>query len=152
MTTTTRALVTNDGAARPPRPRGLVIGFWMATWLFCVQMGFTAYAQLALPQVAEAFAHLGFPGYFRVELSWLKFAGIVALLAPAPARLKEWAYAGFAITLASALVAHFSVGDPAASWGWAAGTLVLWAASYVLYRRVESARERSARSGAAHRP
>ena len=29
---------------------------------------------------------------------------------PVPARLKEWAYAGFAINLASALIAHLSVG------------------------------------------
>jgi hypothetical protein len=49
-----------------PRPKGLVIGFWIVTALFCLQMGFTAYAQLRLPQVAEAFAHLGFPDYFRV--------------------------------------------------------------------------------------
>ncbi|MEO8800792.1 MAG: DoxX family protein [Polyangiaceae bacterium] len=143
--------MTDDEVARPSQPRGLVVGFWIATALFCIQMGFTAYAQLTLPQVAEAFAHLGFPGYFRVELSWVKFAGIVALLAPVPARLKEWAYAGFAITLASALVAHFSVGDPVASWGWAAGTLVLWAASYFFYRRVESARESVVRAAPPHR-
>ncbi|MEO8876584.1 MAG: DoxX family protein [Polyangiaceae bacterium] len=117
--------------------RGVVIGFWIATVLFALQMGFTAYAQLRLPQVAEAFVHLGFPSYFRVELSWFKFAGLVALLAPVPARLKEWAYAGFAITLVSALIAHFSVGDPVASWGWAAGTAVLWAASYFFYRKLE---------------
>jgi hypothetical protein len=29
---------------------------------------------------------------------------------PVPARLKEWAYPGFAINLASALIAHLSVG------------------------------------------
>jgi hypothetical protein len=28
-------------------------------------MSFTAYAQLRLPQVAEEFTRLGFPGYFR---------------------------------------------------------------------------------------
>jgi len=61
--------------------------------------------------VAQAFQHLGFPDYFRVELSWAKFLAIAVLLAPVPARLKEWAYAGFAITLVSALIAHFSVGD-----------------------------------------
>ena len=103
-----------------PRAKGIVIGFWIATAIFCLQIGFTAYAQLSLPQVAEAFTHLGFPGYFRVELSWAKFLGIVLLLAPVPARLKEWAYAGFAINLASALVAHFSVGDGPEAWGWAA--------------------------------
>ena len=75
-------------------------------------MSFTAYAQLRLPQVAEAFTHLGFPAYFRVELSWAKLLGVVLLLAPVPARLKEWAYAGFGIVLVSASVAHASAGDP----------------------------------------
>ena len=93
-----------------PRSKGMVIGFWIATALFCLQMGFTAYAQLRLPQVAAAFTHLGFPAYFRVELSWAKLLGVVLLLAPVPARLKEWAYAGFAITLGSALIAHFCGG------------------------------------------
>ncbi len=51
-----------------PRSRGIVIGFWTVTALFCLQIGFTAYAQLSLPQVAEAFTRLGFPAYFRVEL------------------------------------------------------------------------------------
>ncbi len=120
-----------------PRSKALVIAYWVATALFCLQIGFTAFAQLKLPQVAQAFTHLGFPAYFRVELSWAKFLGVAVLLAPAPVRLKEWAYAGFAITLVSALIAHFSLGDPAQAWGWAAGTLVLWAASYFLWRRVQ---------------
>ena len=64
-----------------PRSRGVVVGFWIVTALFCLQIAFTAYAQLRLPQVAEAFTHLGFPDYFRVELSWAKFLGVVLLLA-----------------------------------------------------------------------
>src|SRR4051812_4685466 len=83
---------------------------WVVTALFCLQMSFTAYAQLRLPQVAQAFSHLGFPDYFRVELSWAKLLGVALLVAPAPARLKEWVYAGFAIDLASALIAHLAVG------------------------------------------
>jgi hypothetical protein len=98
-------------------------------------MSFTAYAELRLPQVAEAFTHLGFPAYFfRVELSWAKLLGVVLLLAPVPARLKEWAYAGFAINLASAVIAHLAVGDGPAAWGWAAGTGVLWGLSYFFWR------------------
>jgi hypothetical protein len=104
--------------------------YWIATGLFCLQMSFTAYAQLRLPQVAEAFTHLGFPSYFRVELALAKFIGVVILLAPVPDRLKEWAYAGFAVNLASALIAHFSVGDGPEAWGWAAATSVLWVLSY----------------------
>ena len=94
-----------------PRSKGIVIGFRIVTALFCLQIGFTAYAQLNLPQVAEAFTHLGFPDYFRVELAWAKLLGLMLLLAPVPARLKEWAYAGFAITLGSALIAHLSIGE-----------------------------------------
>jgi len=121
------------------RSKGIVTAFWIATALFCLQMTFTAYAELRLPQVAEAFTHLGFPAYFRVELSWAKLIGVVLLLAPVPARLKEWAYAGFAIDLGSALIAHLSVGDGPEAWSWAAATGVLWALSYVLWRRLEAA-------------
>lgn len=124
------------------------IGFWTVTALFCLQMGFTAYAQLTLPQVAEAFTRLGFPDYFRVELAWAKLLGIAFLLAPVPARLKEWAYAGFAITLVSALIGHLAVGDGVAAWGWAAGSGVLWAVSYFLWLGLEPASRRVARAAA----
>src|SRR5215510_4638558 len=123
--------------------RGITTGYWIATALFALQMGFTAYAQLRLPQVAEAFTQLGFPAYFRVELSLLKLAGILVLLLPAPARLKEWAYAGFAITLVSALIAHFSVGDDASKWSWAVGTAVLWAISYFFFRKLAPSESRA---------
>ena len=120
------------------RSKGIVIGFWIVTALFCLQIGFTAYAELRLPQVAEAFTHLGFPAYFRVELSWAKLIGVALLLAPVPSRLKEWAYAGFAINLASALIAHFAVGDGPEAWGFAAGTGVLWGLSYFFWRRLQA--------------
>jgi hypothetical protein len=112
--------------------------YWVATALFCLQMTFTAYAQLRLPQVAEAFTHLGFPAYFRVELSLAKLIGVVLLLAPVPARLKEWAYAGFAIDLGSALIAHLAVGDGPEAWGWAVATIVLWGLSYFFWRRLQA--------------
>ncbi|HEY4354472.1 MAG TPA: DoxX family protein [Acidobacteriaceae bacterium] len=121
------------------RSKGLLAGFWIFTILFALQMGFTAYAQLRLPQVAGEFSRLGFPAYFRIELSWAKFAGVAALLIPgAPAWIKEWAYAGFAITLVSALIAHFALGEGFAAWGWAAVTCVLWALSYFFWRRMQA--------------
>jgi hypothetical protein len=126
-------------ASRPTfsRPDTAVVCYWLATAVFCLQMGFTAYAQLNLPVVAGMFGHLGFPDYFRVELSWAKVLGIALLLAPVPARLKEWAHAGFVITLVSALVAHLSMGDGPAVWSWAAVTLGLWAVMYALWRKVQ---------------
>jgi hypothetical protein len=137
---TTINSVANNGNVfdRTKSINGLAVGFWIATALFALQMGFTAYAQLRLPQVAENFTRLGFPAYFRIELSWAKLAGLAALLVPiVPARVKEWAYAGFAITLVSALIAHLAVGDPFAAWSWSVGTGVLWGLSYFFWRRLE---------------
>jgi hypothetical protein len=117
-----------------------VIAYWVFTGIFALQMGFTAYAQLCLP-VAQVFAHLGFPNYFRIELCVAKIAGVgVVLLPMAPATLKEWAYAGFAIVLVSALIAHLAVGDGFAAWSWSVGTLVLEALSYYFNWRRTHAR------------
>lgn len=129
---------TAGPAARGTRSAATVAAYWIVTALLCLQIGFTAYAQLRLPQVAEAFRHLGFPDYFRVELALAKLLAVALLLTPVPDRVKEWAYAGLAITLASALIAHLSVGDGPEAWGWAAGTSVLWAGSYCLWRRAQS--------------
>ena len=118
------------------------IVYWIITALFCLQMSFTAYAEVALPQVGEAFTHLGFPAaYFRVELSLAKLLGVLLLLAPVPVRLKEWAYAGFAINLASALIAHLAVGDGPEAWGFAVATGVLWGLSYCMWRRLQARSE-----------
>jgi hypothetical protein len=118
----------------------MTITYWIVTALFCLEMSFTAYYEL-LPQGAQAFARLGFPaGYFRMELSFAKLLGVAALLVPmVPARLKEWAYAGFAINLVSALITHLSLGQGPAAVSPSAITSVLWALSYFFWRRLNSA-------------
>jgi len=143
MESTLRSPVGLQGAGKTTNTRlkGRVIAYWLVTAIFCLQMAFTAYAQLRLPQVAAMFHHLGIPDYLRVELSWAKLIGVALLLAPVPSRLKEWAYAGFAIDLASALLAHLAVGDGASVWSWAAATGVLWALSYVCWRRLPATRD-----------
>jgi hypothetical protein len=79
----------------------------------------------------EASTRLGFTDYFRVELAWAKLLGAVLLLAPVPARLKEWAYAAFAITLGSALIAHLSIGEgPRRRGAGRRAPGVLWGLSY----------------------
>jgi len=118
--------------------KGTTIAFWAVTGLFCLQIAFTAYGQLAMREVADAFHHLGLPDWFRVELGWAKLFGLVLLVAPVPSRLKEWAYAGFAIDLGSAVIAHVAVGDGPKAWGWALATGALWAGSYFLWRRREA--------------
>ena len=114
------------------------ISYWIVTGLFCLWMAFTAFAQLKIPQVAEAFRELGFPAYFRVELSWAKFLGIAALLFPVPPRIKEWTYAGFGIVCISAVIAHLAIGQGAAQWLWALVAFFLLAISYIFRCRIEA--------------
>jgi hypothetical protein len=58
----------------------------------------------------EGIRHLGFPDWFRIELTIGKIIGGILLLLPmVPARLKEWAYVGFAITFISAFTSHLVV-------------------------------------------
>lgn len=122
------------------KSRSVAIAFWIVTALFCVEMMFTAYWEWFTPQAAEAFARLGFPAAsFRVELSLAKMLGVLALLIPPiPARVKEWAYAGFAFNLVSALIAHASIHDVHAAFAPSLITLLLGTCSYVLWRRLES--------------
>lgn len=103
-------------------------------------MCFTAYYEL-LPQGAQAFARLGFSSsFFRVELSLAKLVGVLVLLLPIfPARLKEWAYAGFVINLVSALIAHASIHDRPLAFVPSSITGVLWAFSYFYWRRQPTA-------------
>jgi surface polysaccharide O-acyltransferase-like enzyme len=112
--------------------------YWGTTSFFCLWMLFTAYAQLALPQVRQEFVHLGYPDYFRVELSVAKIIGIFVLMAPVSIRLKEWAYAGFAITLTSALIAHVAAGEGPAVYLWALTAGLFLAMSYLSYQRLSS--------------
>jgi hypothetical protein len=120
-------------------PKATTILFWVFTALFCLEMSFTAYYEL-LPQGAQAFARLGFSAAsFRVELSLAKLAGVAVLLVPmVPARLKEWAYAGFTINLASALIAHLSISDRPAALAPSAITSGLWGLSYFFWRRLQA--------------
>jgi len=90
--------------------------YWGATGIVCAVMVFSAINfNLANPigPMKGAFVHLGFPDYFRIELTVAKVLGVLALVMPGvPVKAREFAYAGFAITLTSASVAHFSSGDP----------------------------------------
>ncbi|MGA8528334.1 MAG: DoxX family protein [Acidobacteriaceae bacterium] len=122
-------------------PKAIPLLFWVFTGLFCLEMSFTAYYEL-LPQGAQAFARLGFAnGAFRYELSLAKLVGAAVLLVPMiPARLREWAYAGFAINLVSAVIAHSSISDRPLAFVPSTLTSVLWAASYFSWRRLQATR------------
>jgi hypothetical protein len=86
--------------------------YWIATLFVAFIM--TISGVLALthsPDMMKALAHLGYPPYFSNLLGVSKLAGVCVLLLPGIARLKEWAYAGFGITILSASYSHLLSGD-----------------------------------------
>jgi hypothetical protein len=89
--------------------------YWTTTAIVCSVMVFSVIMftfndHSMYPE--GAFVHLGLPNYFKIELTVAKTLGVLALLIPGvPRKIKEFAYFGFAITLVSASIAHFSVGD-----------------------------------------
>lgn len=81
--------------------------YWASTIIAMLTGATTAFFYFAHPFFVEAFKHLGFPAYFRIELAIAKILGMVALLVPTiPRIIKEWAYVGFAITFISGSIAH----------------------------------------------
>jgi DoxX-like family len=115
--------------------------YTLTTGVISLMMLFSAYQYLNSPQIKDAFIHLGFPGYFRIELALAKIAGVAVLLIPQiPSRIKEWAYAGFGITFVSAFIAHFSSGDPVANILTPLVFLVILIVSNVYFHKVNKAK------------
>src|SRR5258705_8251175 len=79
--------------------------YWVSTGIVCSVMVFSAVnfnLSNPLGPMKGAFVHLGYPNYFKIELTVAKALGVLALLIPGiPRKIKDFAYAGFAITLIS---------------------------------------------------
>jgi hypothetical protein len=87
--------------------------YWTATGLVAAMMLMSGIMYFTDPNVAEGFEKMGFKDFFRVELGIAKVMGALVLLLPMiPNKIREWTFAGFAITFISAFIAHLSIGDP----------------------------------------
>ncbi len=88
--------------------------YWIATvWL---ALGMTSTGIVQLLQIEEErnmMQHLGYPLYLLPLLGIWKILGVVAVLVPKWAVLKEWAYAGFFFAMSGALISHIIAGDGA---------------------------------------
>jgi len=88
------------------------LGYWGTLGLFSLALtGSGVMGLVSPPDFVENITRLGFPAWFGTYLGVWKLAGVAVLLAPGLTRLKEWAYAGFTISLTSAAVAHLAAGD-----------------------------------------
>ncbi|TZF81352.1 DoxX family protein [Pedobacter sp. BS3] len=115
------------------------IFYWIPTAIVALMMIYSAYAYLTQPALKGAFHHLGYPDYFRVELALAKLIGAILLLVPVISRVKEWTYAGFAITFISAFIAHSASGDPLNYRLMPLIFLALLIVSYITYHKKQTA-------------
>lgn len=113
------------------------IVFWVSTGIIALMMTFSAFSYFTNEEIISSFVHLGYPDYFRIELGIAKFLGAVILILPmVPARLKEFAYFGFALTFISAFIAHIAIGDPGSVAMAPLVFLVILIVSYIYFHKL----------------
>lgn len=84
--------------------------FWVTTGLIFLFQGVLEVVFSLMGMATVAIQALGYPEYFAVMLVVFKALGVLALVIPSvPARVKEWAYAGFGIDFIAAFVSILAV-------------------------------------------
>jgi hypothetical protein len=79
--------------------------FWITTGIIFLFEGVMPALTSHTEMAKEGIRHLGYPEYFGVMLAVFKVLGSLALIIPkVPARIKEWAYFGFALDFIAAFV------------------------------------------------
>jgi hypothetical protein len=86
--------------------------YWVSTLWLSLGMVATGIVQIAKSEKeVNNIMHLGYPVYFLTMLGIWKILGVVAILVPKFAVLKEWAYAGFFFAMSGALFSRIASGD-----------------------------------------
>lgn len=86
--------------------------YWIATIWLSLGMVSTGIVQLIkVPEEVATITGMGYPVYFLTILGVWKMLGVVAILVPRFALVKEWAYAGFFFAMSGAFFSHISVGS-----------------------------------------
>ena len=111
--------------------------FWSATIFIFLFEGVMPALTSQSEMAKEGIRHLGYPAYFGMMLTVFKILGALTLIIPQiPARIKEWAYAGFTIDFLSAFVSICAVDGFS---GMALTPLVAWLiliVSYIFFHKV----------------
>jgi hypothetical protein len=114
--------------------------YWIPTaQIALVMAGGGLIDALQTESALNVFRHLGYPDYFSIILGGAKVLGVVALLAPVPRTLREWAYAGFTFDVSAAILSILAVGDPLSHIAIPLYALAMLQLSYFAWRRRERA-------------
>ena len=114
--------------------------YWTTTGLIALSGLIAGTLYFAFPVIAGEFKKLGFPDYLRPEIGAAQLLGAIALILPMVSnRIKEWAYAGFAILFISAAIAHIVVQGASAAIA-PIIELLLLITSYAYYTRLNKSK------------
>ena len=87
--------------------------YWIATiWLAVAMLASGVQQLLHMQSFVDIVIPLGYPMYFLTILGVWKLLGVIAILIPKFALLKEWAYAGFFFVMSGAMISHIAMGEP----------------------------------------
>src|SRR5688572_25177059 len=113
--------------------------FWTTTILIFLFEGVMPALTSQTELAKEGIRHLGYPEYFGVLLTVFKILGSLALVIPKiPARIKEWAYAGFAFDFISACVSLWAVDGFGVQTIFPLIVLAILAVSYTYYHKLNT--------------
>jgi hypothetical protein len=86
--------------------------YWITTVFVSLIMGVSGVmATIHAAPLMKSLVQLGYPTYLSNILGIGKLIGLAVFLAPGMPRFKEWAYAGFTITVLSACYSHYCSGS-----------------------------------------
>jgi hypothetical protein len=118
----------------------LKVSYWTATILFAILLvmdGLGGVMQAAAGK--EALQHLGYPIYLLPIAGVAKLLAALAILQTKFRTIKEWAFAGFAITCFGAFFSRAAVGDGAALLIFPVVFLAMMFVPYYLWKKYDPA-------------
>ena len=111
--------------------------FWFATGFIFLFEGVMPALTSGSEMSIQGITHLGYPLYFVTLLTVFKVSGAIALVLPmVPARVKEWAYAGFGFDFISAFVSLWVVDGFNGALALPVVAMAILAVSYTYYHKL----------------
>lgn len=118
--------------------------FWVTTTMIFLFEGVMPAFFSGSKESVEGIRHLGYPLYFIKVLTIFKVLGALALIIPqVPARIKEWAYAGFAIDFICASASYTAVDGFGAFAIFPLIVLAVLIVSYIYYHKITDSKIKS---------
>jgi hypothetical protein len=112
--------------------------YWISTGFIFLFEGVIPALTSQTEVAKEGIRHLGYPGYFGILLTVFKVTGACLLIIPrVPARIKEWAYAGFTFEFLFAFLSYMATDGFGVLAFFPLVVLMILLVSYVNYYRIK---------------